>query len=211
MRFTTVSSKMNIVSLSPSLTFVLVFSVVVDSVCVGSADRRLPSTGNLIVSAYQRTKSISTQTPKVGSATLPTNWHDLVPLHSTRADAERVLGKPKESRYSTSIYDTAHDRIDVLYSEGPCKTSEVERWNVSKDVIIRIDVRPKHSVPVNTLRLDSNRYVKTRESHPNNWFTYWNKDDGITVETIKSGRVEEVNSITYGPKAKDYSLRCAPD
>ena len=202
---------MTISSLFPLPIFVLVFELLVGTICVSSGNRRVPGAADLTASAYLRTKSISTQIPKVSSTSLPTNWHDLVPLHSTRADAERVLGKPQKSRYSTHIYDTAHDRIDILYSEGPCEASEEERWNVSKDVIIRIDVRPKHTVPVKTLGLDRNRYVKTRESHPNNWFTYWNKDDGIRVETIKSGRVEEVNSITYGPKANDQSLRCPPD
>jgi hypothetical protein len=173
----------------------------------GSTDPWNCGSRSKCVSAYQVT---STLIPRVSSTPLPTDWHDLVPLHSNRADAERVLGKPQKSRYSTSIYETAHDRIDILYSEGPCEASEVERWNVSKDVIIRIDVRPKQTVPVEALVLDRNRYVKTRESHPDNWFTYWNKDDGIRVETIKTGQVEDVNSITYGPKAKDQSLSCPP-
>ena len=159
--------------------------------------------------AHQRTRSKSTPVPKVSPTPLPNNWHGLVPLQSTRADVERLLGKPQKIRYSTYIYDTAHDRIDILYSQGRCQVSEVERWNVQKDVIIRIDIRPKHTLLVRTLNLDRNRYVRIRESHPNNWSTYSNKEDGVSVEAIQSGRVEEVNSITYGPKAKDQSLRCS--
>ena len=157
---------------------------------------------------YQRTNSIPTSVPKVSPTPLPTAWHGLVPLRSTRADVERVLGKSEKSRYSTSFYDTTHDRIDVLYSEGPCQDSEGERWNVSKDVIVRIYVRPKHTVRVKALLLDKNKFIKTRDSHPDNWFTYRNDEDGIRVETIKTGQVEEVNSIMYGPKTKDQSLRC---
>jgi hypothetical protein len=174
-----------------------------------SEDRRFPGTRDLVAIEYQRTKSISI--PRASPTPLPPAWHGFVPLESTRIDIERVLGKPEKSRYSTDVYNTADDRIDVLYSEGPCAPSEVERWNVSKDVIIRIDVRPKHSVRVTALVLDKNKYLRTRESHPNNWFTYWNKEDGIRVETIKTGQVEEVNSITYGPKAKHQSLRCLPN
>ena len=110
--------------------------------------------------------------------------------------------------WATYFYSTAQDRIDVLYSEGPCQSSEVERWKVSKDVVIRIYIRPKHSVRVKALVLDKRKYTRTRDSHPNNWFTYWSNEDGIRVETIKTGQVEEVNSITYGPKSKDQSLRC---
>ena len=195
----------------PLLTFVSAFYLFVGAICVGSGDRPLLGTADLRASAYQPTKSNSAQIPKVTSTSLPAVWHDLVPLHSTRADAERVLGKPQKSRYSTYTFDTAHDRIDILYSEGPCEASEAERWNVSKDVIIRIDVRPKRTVRIKALALDRNSYVKTRESHPSNWFTYSNKEDGIRVETIRTGQVEEVHSITYGPKAEDRYLRCPPE
>ena len=171
-------------------------------------DRSFPASMDLIANEYQRRKSISTRMPKVSPTPLATAWQDLVPLESTRADVERALGKPEISRYSTSTYNTAQDRIDVLYSEGPCLASEVERWNVRKDVIIRIDVRPKHTLRVEQLVLDKTKYLRTRESHPDNWFNYWNKEDGISVETIKTGELEEVISITYGPKAKDQSLRC---
>src|SRR5678816_1713970 len=102
---------MNIFSPFPLPAFVLVAFLSVGTICVGS-------------------------TPKVSSTSLPTNWKGLVPLHSTRADAERALGKPRKSRYSTSVYDTAHDRVDILYSAGPCEAAEVERWNVSRDVIL---------------------------------------------------------------------------
>jgi hypothetical protein len=170
--------------------------------------RRFPVNTDLPAIEHQRTKSTSTSISGASPTPLPTTWHGFVPLESTRADVERVLGKPEKSLYSTSIYNTAHDRIDVLYSEGPCEASEAERWNVSRDVIIRIYVRPRYSLRVNALVLDKKKYIRTRDSHPNNWFTYWNNADGIRVEAIKTDQLEEVNSISYGPRTKDHALRC---
>lgn len=205
MRLTAVSTRMN-TSHFPLL--IIVFYVFTGVVGVVSEYQRFIEISDLTSMDDQRTRSKSMPTPKVSPTPLPNDWHGLVPLQSTRSDVERILGKPRKSRYSTYIYDTAHDRIDVLYSEGPCQVSEVERWKVAKDTIIRLDIRPKHTVPVKLLVLNRNKYIRTRESHPNNWFTYLNKEDGIRVETIQSGQVEEVNSITYGPKAKDQSLHC---
>jgi len=207
MRLTAVSPrKMNISQFS-----LLVFAISLFTSAVGVLSECRDSRSDVTPTASQHTKVKSARVPRAAPTPLPKDWRGLVPLESTRSDVERILGKPRTGRYSTYIYDTADDRIDVLYSEGPCEATEVERWNVPKDVVIRIDVRPKLAVFVKALVLDKNRYVRIRESHPSNWFSYSNNDDGIRVETIKTGQVEEVSLITYGPKAKDQSLRCPRD
>jgi hypothetical protein len=94
-----------------------------------SEDRGYPGTTDLIATEYQHTKSVSTPRARVSPTPLPRAWRGLVPLQSTRADVEKVLGKSEKSHYSTYIYNTADNRIDILYSEGTCEPSEVERWN----------------------------------------------------------------------------------
>lgn len=155
----------------------------------------------------QKGTSKESRTPLKSPTPLPSEWHGLLPLQSTREDVERLLGKPTKTVDSTDIYSSDADRIDVTYSMGPCKLSGVERWSVPKDVITRIDIRPS-DLRVRDLRLDPRKYARARQSHPNNWFSYWNQEDGIRVETIRTGRMEEVNSITYGPKANTQFLRC---
>lgn len=196
---------MKITSQLPSLVFV---SLTIWATCGVSADRSFSRPVYLTTNASQRESSKPKGFPKESPTPLPAEWHGLLPLQSTRADVERVLGKPRKTLDSTYVYVTDADRIDVLYSAGPCEASGVERWKVPKDVIIRIDVRPKRTLRVKDLGLDKKRYIRARESHPNNWFSYWNKEDGIRIETIRSGKVEEVNSITYGPKANSQFLRC---
>lgn len=38
-------------------------------------------------------------------------WHGVVPLHSTRAEVERLLGAPKESRGVASTYETKEEKF----------------------------------------------------------------------------------------------------
>lgn len=70
------------------------------------------------------------------------------------------------------IYETGDETVDVLYSAGPCKLSNVERWNVAADVVIRIDVRPRAKMLIEALHLDKVRYPRLPEAHPENWARY---------------------------------------
>src|SRR5687768_16252810 len=45
-------------------------------------------------------------------------WRGIIPLRSTRADVERLLGPPEPG--SRGVYRTGSERITVSYAEGPC-------------------------------------------------------------------------------------------
>jgi hypothetical protein len=139
----------------------------------------------------------------------PNSWRGLVPLPSTRADVERILGKAKTSHGSTYVYETEIETVDVLYSLGQCKLTAVERWNVAADIIIRMDVRPRGKILVQSLHLDRTRYPRLQEGHPENSARYLNDDDGVIVETILYGKDEEVYAVTYWPRSGDKELRCS--
>jgi hypothetical protein len=146
--------------------------------------------------------------PQTASAP-PNEWKGLVPLRSTRADVELLLGKPAMSPRSFDIYKTESERVDVRYSVGPCEPSPVERWNVAKDIVISMEVIPQRTISVASLHLDAKRYVRIQESHPENWVQYWNRDDGVIVHSILQGKTEYLYFIEYRPTAKDKSLRCS--
>ena len=137
------------------------------------------------------------------------SWHGLVPLQSSRADVEKLLGKAKTSHGFTYVYETENETVNILYSAGPCKLSAVERWNVALDIVLRMDVRPRKKMLIQELHLDKVRYSRLPEAHPENWIRYMNDEDGVMVETISNGRTEEVYTITYWPRTKDKSLRCS--
>jgi hypothetical protein len=137
-------------------------------------------------------------------------WNGLVPLGSTRADVEQLLGTPKMSHGLVYTYETKDDRVDVLYSAGPCALSGVEKWNVPSDVVISMQVNPKQTILIDSLHLDAKKYVRFREAHPDNWVQYWNEADGTFVHTIFYGKNEELYFTEYRPTTKQKTLRC-PD
>jgi hypothetical protein len=175
-----------------------------------------PTSLHEIVSDAQQLGIVTSQHTSAQRECFKKNTADLIrgclrtvkPLKATRVEVEHLLGKPQKTSDSQSVYVTDANRVDILYSVGPCLASGVERWNVEKDVVIRVDIRPSSGLRVKDLKLDRRKYFRARESHPNNWFSYLNKDDGIRIETILSGKVEEVNSITIGPRPTDDVLRC---
>jgi hypothetical protein len=138
----------------------------------------------------------------------PNEWKGLVPLRSTRADVERLLGKPSMSPGFVDIYKTEAERVDVRYSNGPCEPSPVERWNVANDVVILLEVIPQRTIEIETLQLDPKRYIRFQETHPEIWVQYWNKDDGIIVHSILQGKKEYLRFFEFRPSAKDKALRC---
>jgi len=141
----------------------------------------------------------------------PNEWKGLVPFRSTRADVERLLGKPAMSPGSFDIYKTEGERVDVRYSVGPCEASSVERWNVAKDIVISMEVIPQKTISIESLHLDTKRYLRIQESHPENWVQYWNRADGVIVHSILQGKTAYLYFMEYRPSAKAKSLRCSDD
>ena len=82
---------------------------------------------------------------RLQSGNRPRNtWRGIQPLFSTRDDVERVLGKPKQQSLNDDyVYETAEERIGVLYSERPCEPSVVGNWDSPSNTVLRITVIPQ--------------------------------------------------------------------
>jgi hypothetical protein len=185
------------------LVFFLLFSVgFANSVGVASIDFTKTEHGS-----QDETFPSCSAAVKVESA--PNAWRGLVPLRSMRADVERLLGKPVSSRDSVYVYETDQEKVNVVYSAGACKLSRSEMWNAPKDVLITLEIRPSKIVLIQYLHLDPRKFRRVQESHPENWFFYRNKDEGVMVETVLFRKNEQVDSISYFPTTKDNNLRCA--
>ena len=122
------------------------------------------------------------------------------PLHSTRADVERLLGpSTDECRCS---YKTEAEAINVEYAEATCK-GQVPGWNVPANTVLRFTVYPKEVKRFSELNLDPANY-QTRQDDS---FTkyYFNRLEGIQYSVSPEG---DVRSITYAPSSSQVSLRC---
>lgn len=129
-------------------------------------------------------------------------WRGIVPLHSTRADVERVLGSPTEPR--GSIYRTENENISIWYSDEPCQRGMSELWNVPRGTVLSITVYPKAKPSIADLRLEHIKYKEVANMHLQGITNYTNDEEGVRIETYQG----KVNNITYVPAAKDSYLQC---
>jgi hypothetical protein len=128
-------------------------------------------------------------------------WKGLVPLRSTRADVERVLGASKgECR---CMYETPEAAIHVEYAVDRCKGA-VRGWNVPIDTVLRLTVRRTEDQLFSDLRLDVTNYRVRRDD---TFTTYYaNQQAGIEYAVSSNGRI---SSISYVPSTEDARLRCS--
>jgi hypothetical protein len=143
----------------------------------------------------------------VNFPSLSKEWHGLTPLHSTRADVERVLGASVDP--SGSTYETDNEKVSIWYSDEPCHKGISELWNVPKDTVLSITLYPKRKMSVSDLNLNQAEFRRIPDPHLDEIVEYVNDNDGIQIEASAiTGRSEMVTSITYRPSAKDRHLRC---
>jgi hypothetical protein len=132
-------------------------------------------------------------------------WRGIVPLHSTRADVERLLGQP--TKPGGSIYDLGSESASILYASGaPCGDDSPSGWQVPRDTVISVTVYSETKSPLSDLKIDRSKYKRVDGGHLPDVFYYINEEEGVKIEVVHSN----VAGITYFPAAKDSHLRC-PD
>ncbi|HEU4712258.1 MAG TPA: hypothetical protein VFS76_11865 [Pyrinomonadaceae bacterium] len=136
------------------------------------------------------------------------SWQGLVPLRSTRAEVEQLLGPPKSSLGETYVYDTTENIVSVSYTSDPCGVIAANPTGAATDVALKIMVSPKKLLLVRDLNLDRDKYKRIQDHHPENSVHYLNSLDGITVDAFLNDGHEEVLGIIYYATAKDRELRC---
>ncbi|HZI88655.1 MAG TPA: hypothetical protein VFD48_17610 [Pyrinomonadaceae bacterium] len=141
--------------------------------------------------------------------TLPERgWQNIVPLQSTRKDVERLLGAPQESRGVTATYQLKEGRLRVFYSDGSCKQSGTNDWNVAPDTVVTLTFQPSKKMMITELNLDMTKYERDVDYHLTSAVHYYNRQAGIRISTRLEKEGEDVHIITYEPKEKDLHLRC---
>jgi hypothetical protein len=137
-------------------------------------------------------------------------WRGIVPLHSTRSDVERLLGKPMKG-YS-DLYDTEKERIIFNYQGQPCVASdsqsrpERDGWNVPYDTVLSFTVNLKTKVLLSDIGIDKSKYKEARYPYGPDIIYYNNDDDGRSYAV--EGRDGTVRSISFYWTPKDEYLRC---
>ena len=136
-------------------------------------------------------------------------WCGIVPLHSTRADVERLLKvKPQRCGSNACLYELPDKTVFALYASEPtCRNDDAATsWKVPRDTVIEISIYFKTPQSFPALDIDVTKYdrVPDKELHGIVYLSDYAK--GIRMET--SG--DAVREITYYPAKKDDNLRCLP-
>ena len=131
------------------------------------------------------------------------SWNGLTPLHSTRADVEKLLGQPEKDKIDyRGIYKTENGKVEIVYATRPCKTG----WNVPKDTILFITlIDADVGKSLEELKLDES---KLSYSVDDAMYAQWrNADEGLTYyfQNVSGYLIEK----GFGPKKSDNeTLRC---
>jgi hypothetical protein len=135
-------------------------------------------------------------------------WRGIVPLHSTRAEVERLLGPPTERLRGNSVfYRTENETLIIAYARGlPCGIGEkYSQWRVPRGTVESIYITLIKGSPLSQLNIDESKYKKRSGGHRLEDIYYINEQDGETLRVFQN----EVANITYSPAASDEHLRCA--
>lgn len=182
---------------------ILLSVLAIVGICVG-----VLSPFNIPAVAQGGGSKVAFQFPSERPFPIPVNWNGLIPLKSTRADVEKTLGKSRRSVPGPVIYENETERVDVTYARDRCESWHGD-WNVPANTVIRIEVRPVRTVLLEDLTFDKDKYSVRNWSHPSDWKTYSNVEEGVSLETTDLGKnTEIVRIIRYSPKPSDQSLKC---
>lgn len=135
-------------------------------------------------------------------------WNGITPLKSTRADVEKILGKPvplSVARHAAG-YKTKDGRVFVLYSTGLCDVNPEHGWNIPELTVIKISYYPDRLPKLSDLQIDLSKFEKSPDPGSLSSVFYTNKIDGIMLTVDSSGDV--VESFSYFPEAKYDHLMC---
>jgi len=134
-------------------------------------------------------------------------WRGIVPLHSTRADADRLIGTKKLRCGGLScLYDLGQETVFVLYADEPsCKNDDATTsWKVPRDTVIEINIHFKLERSLKDLGLVLTKFSKRNDEELAGFIYYNDWDEGIEIE----GTATTAMGINYYQEAKDNSLRC---
>jgi hypothetical protein len=136
------------------------------------------------------------------------DWRGLVPLKSTRADVERLLGPPDVNANNELItYYQPDTTVNTWFSTNPhCKEKlQYESWDVPADTVTSIRIGLKNPVPINETGIDLTKFKQVRgDSDVGGHFYYTNVEDGFSYEVGQNF----LASYIYAPGIKQSKLRC---
>lgn len=138
------------------------------------------------------------------NAALATEWRGIVPLHSTQADVERLLGVPTTRSDEVFYYNNRNEIALIWFQSAACDVGPGRYgfgWNVPVGTVVSIGIIPKltHKKPQS---LSNDDFRVENENTGLEYFT--NTNEGLMVELYHGA----VTFLNYTPKESDNPLQC---
>jgi hypothetical protein len=132
-------------------------------------------------------------------------WNNIRPLHTTRREVEKILGKPVETndRGCSAIFEKGDERIEVYYLCFSCDKGKKENKKKRIDVVLRVLRNFRNRPALSDLGFDLSKFTKA-EGHIKGDIAYNNKREGIAIFTDG----DKVRMITYYAAESDMYLDC---
>lgn len=143
-------------------------------------------------------------TPAFCANAFARSWRGIVPLHTTRADVERILGKPTQAGEAEAYFRLRDYLVFVRYQTASCSSITGQfgfEWDVPRGTVVAVGVMPKQQI--STEPLFSGGTFKREELNLD--FVYFTDEtNGLEIET-HNGRV---TLVTYTPEKAEDNLHC---
>lgn len=136
--------------------------------------------------------------PALAAVCAAKEWRGIVPLRSTRADVDRLLGQPFRQSPADASYDVKDARVLVTFSEGVCNKWPFD-WDVPAGTVEEIHVYPGEDLPLSELKLDK-RFREALDAHHGS-IRYMDEEAGFHVVSHESDR--KVHIFSHYPAAAD--------
>lgn len=128
-------------------------------------------------------------------------WRGIVPLHSTRAEVEKLLGPPN---VEDSGYDIGGEQVLMSYSSQGCQEGLPGGWKVPANTVVSISISSKNEMKLADVLVSGKNYDQIYGVHTPK-VDYVDVQEGVRYSTIDGS----VQTTTYlGSEADDKKLRC---
>lgn len=138
-------------------------------------------------------------TPRAASGK---GWKGIVPLHSTRADVDKLLGPPKGE---DSGYEIGGEQVLISYPSQGCQEGLPGGWKVPSNTVISITISPAKDLQLADVLVPGRNYDQIYRVHSPQLVDYVDVSEGVRYAAIDGS----VQTVTYfASEADDKKLRC---
>lgn len=154
--------------------------------------------------ALVATTSLILLTPVFCTNAFAKSWRGIVPLYSTRADVERILGKPTRAGEADVYFRLRDYLVFISYQTASCSTFTGQfgyEWDVPRGTVVAVGVMPTQQIFIGPLLSGGNF---KRQEYDLDFVYFIDDTNGLEIET-HNGRV---TLMTYTPEKAEDHLRC---